>query len=176
MEENNKDTFDKNAEERTMEFFSFSAKVFRWCRLFMIPVTVIYVAMMIYALMKGINSAGSVLLLVFLLLYIAIMPKFERAYRQYAREAQDAIELNSTEPYSQKALQLRNTQQKAGKGVYYLIAGMVIFLGLVCVAGGIVIMLLGIKWIFWGALILVLSIPCFLLGACYIGMGRSARR
>ena len=89
--------------------------------------------------------------------------------------AQAAIEQGSVEPYSQKALELRNTQQKAGKGVYYLIAGMVILLALVCVAGGLAIMLLGGSMVFWGSPILVLSLPCFLLAAFYLRMGRSAR-
>ena len=176
MEENSIYTFDTNAEERSMAFFSFSAKVFHWCRIFMVPVAVIYVAMMLYAQKMEINPAGSILLLLCLLFYIAFLPKRESAFQQYAREAQAAIEQGSTEPYSQKAMQLRNTLQKAGKGVYYLIAGMVIALGLLCMIGGMTIMLMGGSLIFWGSPILVLSIPCFVLGAFYIGMGNSAHR
>jgi hypothetical protein len=176
MEENSNLTFDKNAEERTMKFFSFSAKVFHWCRIFMIPVAVIYAAMMLYAQRTGVSPAGSILLLLCLLSSVVFLPKREKEYQQYAREAQEAIKRGSTEPYSEKALQLRNTQQKAGKGVYYLIAGMVIALGLLCMAGGLTIMLLGGSLLFWGSPILVLSLPCFLLGAFYIGMGKSAHK
>ena len=75
-EENGRDPFCKETEERTMEFFSFSAKVFRWCRILMIPAAAI--------------------------------------------------------------------------------------------------MLMGGSWIFWGFPIPVLSLPCFLLGIVYIGMGRTA--
>ena len=52
---------------------------------------------------------------------------------------------------------------------------MVILLALVCMAGGLAIMLLGGSMIFWGSPILVLSLPCFLLAAFYLRMGRSAR-
>lgn len=100
--------------------------------------------------------------------------KLEKEYGQYVEECRAAIIQGSPEPYSQKALKLRGTQQKAGKGVYFLIAGMVIALGLLCLAGGAAIMLMGGSWIFWGFPILVLSLPCFLLGIVYIGMGRTA--
>ncbi|MBQ3404440.1 MAG: hypothetical protein IJG63_03360, partial [Oscillospiraceae bacterium] len=69
---------------------------------------------------------------------------------------------------------LRNIQQRAGKGVYYLIAGMVIVLGLLCAAGGLAIMRMGGSLIFWGSPILLLALPCFLLGSFYIRMGKSA--
>ena len=167
--------FDKNAEDRTRAYFSFSAKVFHWCRLVLIPVAVIYAAMMVYAQRTGVNPAGGFLFLLCVVFFAATLSKRERAYQQYASQAQAAIEQGSTEPYSQKALELRNTQQKAGKGVYYLIAGMVILLALVCMAGGLAIMLLGGSMIFWGSPILVLSLPCFLLAAFYLRMGRSAR-
>ena len=36
--------------------------------------------------------------------------------------------------------------------------------------------LLGGSLLFWGSPILVLSLPCFLLGAFYIGMGKSAHK
>ena len=176
MDKNGNTSFDITAEERTMKFFTFTAKVFHWCRIFMIPVAVIYAAMMFYAQRTGINPAGSLLLLLCLLSSIVFLPKREKEYQQYAQEAKEAIERGCTEPYSEKALQLRNTQQKAGKGVYYLIAGMVIALGLLCMAGGLTIMLLGGSLLFWGSPILVLSLPCFLLGAFYIGMGKSAHK
>ena len=58
--------------------------------------------------------------------------------------------------------------------VYYLIAGMMVFLGLLCAAGGVVIMMLGGSFIFWGSVIFLLSLTCFLIGTFYIHMGRSA--
>jgi Ca2+/Na+ antiporter len=173
-EENGRDPFCKETEERTMEFFSFSAKVFRWCRILMIPAAAIYAAAMIYAQSSGRNPAGSFLFLLCLLSFIVTLLKLEKEYGQYVEESRAAIIQGSPEPYSQKALKLRGTQQKAGKGVYFLIAGMVIALGLLCLAGGAAIMLMGGSWIFWGFPILVLSLPCFLLGIVYIGMGRTA--
>ncbi|MBO4414921.1 MAG: hypothetical protein J5824_02940 [Lachnospiraceae bacterium] len=171
------DDFDKNEEERTKEFFLFSAKVFRWCRIFLFPISLIYAGMILYASYKaGSSPWGSILFLFCMLIVVIMLPERERSYQQYAQEAQEAIEQGSTEPYSPKGLQLRNTQQKAGKRTYYLIAGMVIGLGILCICGGIVIMLLGGKWIFWGSPFLAVSIPCFLLAVFYIGMGRSARK
>ena len=156
-----------------MDYFSFSAKVFHWCRIALIPVAVVYAAMMLYAYRLGLSSVGGVLFLICIAVYLAILPKRESAYAQYAREARAALEQSSAAPYSQKALELRNAQQKAGKGVYYLIAGMVIFLGLLCLAGGLAIMWMGGSLIFWGSPILLLALPCFLLGVFYIRMGRS---
>ena len=171
------DGFDKNEEERTKEFFLFSAKVFRWCRIFLIPISLVYAGMMFYASHKmGSSPAGSILFLFCMLIVVVLLPEREKAYRQYAQEAQAAIESGSADPYSPKGLQLRNTQQKAGKRTYYLIAGMVIGLGILCIAGGVVIMLLGGRWVFWGSPFLVVSIPCFLLGVFYTGMGRSAKK
>ena len=169
-------TFDKNAEDCTMEYFSFSAKVFRWCWIFLIPVAIIYAFMMGLAYRQGINSSGGFLFLFCVLFYAKYLKKSERAYQQYAREAREAIEKNSTDSYSPKALELRNAQQKERKGVYYLIAGMVIFLGLLCMVGGMTIMMMGGSLIFWGSPILVLSLPCFLLGSFYIRMGKSVPR
>ena len=167
--------FDKNAEERTREYFDFTAKVFRWVRIILIPVAVIYAFMMLYAYGHGINPLAGIIGLLCILFYVSYLSKGEKAYQQYAREAREAMEQGSQAPYSPKARELRDKQQKAGKGVYYLIAGMVILLGLVCVAGGLAIMLLGGSMVFWGSPILVLSLPCFLLAAFYLRMGRSAR-
>ena len=128
--------FDRNAEERSMAYFSFSVKVFHWCRIFLIPVAVLYLAMMIYGHRMGVSSAGGVLFLLCIVVYLVILSKQERAYTQYAREARAVIEQNSTEPYSRKAMELRDALQKTGKSVYYLIAGMILFLGLLCLAGG----------------------------------------
>ncbi|MBQ3404882.1 MAG: hypothetical protein IJG63_05655, partial [Oscillospiraceae bacterium] len=100
--------FDKNSEKRSMEYFSFSAKVFNRCRIVLIPVAVIYAAMRAYAYRLGTSPAGGVLFLVCIAAYAAFMSKSENAYRQYAREAQTAMEQGSTAPYSQRALELRN--------------------------------------------------------------------
>ena len=172
MEEDNR--FDQNVEERSMNYFDFSAKVFHWCRLFLIPLALIYGVMMVYGARQGINPAGGILFLICVLIYVSYLSKSEKTYRQYAREARTAIEQGSTGPYSPKALELRNAQRKAGKRTYYLIAGMMVFLGLLCAAGGVVIMMLGGSFIFWGSVIFLLSLPCFLIGPFYIHMGRSA--
>lgn len=166
--------FDRNAEERTRDYFSFSASVFHWCRVVLIPVAALYAAMMAYGYRQGISPAGGVLFLLCLVAFTAILPKRERAWRQYAREAQAAIDRGSVAPYSPKALALRDAQQRAGRGVHYLIAGMVILLGLLCLAGGVAIMWMGGSLIFWGSPILLLALPCFLLGVFYIRMGRAA--
>ena len=168
--------FDRNAEERSMAYFSFSIKVFHWCRIFLIPVAVLYLAMMIYGHRLGVSSAGGVLFLLCIVVYLVILSKQERAYTQYAREARAVIEQNSTEPYSRKAMELRDALQKTGKSVYYLIAGMILFLGLLCLAGGLAIMWMGGSLLFWGSPILLLAIPCFLLGIFYIQMGKSTPR
>ena len=174
MEEDNR--FDQNVEERSMNYFAFTSKVFHWCRFFLIPMALIYGVMMVYASRQGINPVGGILFLICVMIYISYLSKGEKTYRQYAREARAAIEQGSTGPYSPKGLELRNKQQKAGKRTYYLIAGMIIFLGLLCVAGGLVIMMLGGSMVFWGSPIFLLSLPCFLLGAFYIRMGRSVSR
>ncbi|GEM_PF-3264533 len=166
--------FDKSAEERTLEYFDFTAKVFRWVRIILIPVAVIYAFMMLYAYGHGINPLAGIIGLLCILFYVSYLSKGEKAYQQYAREAREAMEQGSQAPYSPKARELRDKQQKAGKGVYYLIAGMMVFLGLLCAAGGVVIMMLGGSFIFWGSVIFLLSLPCFLIGTFYIHMGRSA--
>ena len=90
-EENGRDPFCKETEERTMEFFSFSAKVFRWCRILMIPAAAIYAAAMIYAQSSGRNPAGSFLFLLCLLSFIVTLLKLEKEYGQYVEESRAAI-------------------------------------------------------------------------------------